>query len=187
MLSCRIKLQTIAADGSEHAQEFALDERAALADRLGIVGVDALRASLQVTPKTKDRYRVTGTVRGVVVQTCGVTLEPVSQTISEPLDQTYERDRGRSGLSGEAAELAGEISVDPMADDPPEPISGDAIDTGPLIEETVAMALDPFPRKPDAELEVTEAGTADNDAKPPSPFAALAALKSSDPDTDKGN
>ena len=185
MLNWRIKLQEISGDGSDREKDFPADERAELAGRLGIVGVDALRVAIRIAPTSRDRYRLTGEVKAVVVQTCGVTLEPVQQAIREPLDQAYERGRVRSGLSGEAAELAGEISIDPMADDPPEIISGDAIDAGPIIEETVAMALDPFPRKPDAALDVSEAGNPEAPAAP-SPFAALADLKTGDPDTEKG-
>ncbi len=57
-------------------------------------------------------------------------------------------------------------------EDPPEPLTGGAVDLGALAVEAVALGLDPFPRKPDAKpVDVTIGEARDN------PFAALAALK----------
>jgi hypothetical protein len=56
-------------------------------------------------------------------------------------------------------------------EDPPEPLPDGFIDLGALAVEFLALALDPFPRKPGAAFD-----SADSD-ETPSPFAALAALK----------
>jgi len=52
---------------------------------------------------------------------------------------------------------------------------GGAIDLGEAVAETLALALDPFPRSPDADAALREAGVlSEEDA---GPFAALKALK----------
>jgi len=63
-----------------------------------------------------------------------------------------------------------EITVDLDAEDPPDEADGDVVDLGAYVVETLALALDPFPRKPGAVFEAPE-------EKPSiSPFAALARL-----------
>jgi hypothetical protein len=52
---------------------------------------------------------------------------------------------------------------------------GAAIDIGEAIAQTLALALDPYPRAPDAEAALKEAGV--KSEAEAGPFAALAALK----------
>jgi uncharacterized metal-binding protein YceD (DUF177 family) len=56
-------------------------------------------------------------------------------------------------------------------DDPPDEIEGGVVDLGAYVVEHLALALDPFPRKPGVEFE------APAQESEPSPFAALARLK----------
>ena len=59
--------------------------------------------------------------------------------------------------------------------DPPEPIVDGAIDLGGITLEFLALALDPYPRKPGASFESSAGDTGIE-----SPFAALAKLKRGD-------
>ncbi len=70
--------------------------------------------------------------------------------------------------------------LDPEGDDPPETFEGDSIDLWPFVLEMLVLALDPFPRAPDAQLPTgpDEANEPENAGK--SPFAVLQALKSKD-------
>ena len=52
---------------------------------------------------------------------------------------------------------------------------GRVIDLGEAVAQTLALAIDPFPRSPDAEEVLQEAGL--KDETPTGPFAALAALR----------
>jgi hypothetical protein len=52
---------------------------------------------------------------------------------------------------------------------------GTAIDVGEAVAQSLALALDPYPRAPDAEAALKEAGVT-SEAET-GPFAALAALK----------
>jgi hypothetical protein len=60
----------------------------------------------------------------------------------------------------------------------PEPIEGGKIDLGPVIYETLATALDPYPKREGVSFEWSEAsGAVAADEQPESPFAALKRLK----------
>ena len=70
-----------------------------------------------------------------------------------------------------AAPPSPEMVLDAEGDDPPETFEGDTIDLAEVWMEFLALAIDPFPRAPGAELPETA------DDPKPSPFAALAALR----------
>ena len=53
--------------------------------------------------------------------------------------------------------------------------SGNSIDMGEAVAETVALAMAPYPRAPDADAILREAGVLQEDQA--GPFAALLALK----------
>jgi hypothetical protein len=52
-----------------------------------------------------------------------------------------------------------------------------AIDVGEAVAETLALSLDPWPRSPDAEAILREAGVKREGEEEKGPFAALASLK----------
>ena len=59
----------------------------------------------------------------------------------------------------------------------PEPISEGRIDLGPLIYETLATSLEPYPKREGVSFEWSQEGEASNREPITSPFAALGALK----------
>jgi hypothetical protein len=133
-------------------------ECGALARRFAIPAVDRLSASLLLRPEPGGAVTVTGTLSADVVQSCVVSLEPVPQHLEEAVSL-------RLVPPGE------EPSDDP--DGPDEiPLEGDAVDLGEAIAEQLALALDPYPRAPGAEL---PAAAGDGAA---GAFGALAALRS---------
>ena len=70
----------------------------------------------------------------------------------------------------------GEIMVDPEGEDPPEEFEGEEIDVGHYAEEFFALALDDYPRAPEASF----SGHTEDQGGPQSsdnPFAALAGLR----------
>ncbi len=146
-------------------------ELRAVAAAFGLVGLDALRIEARLAREGKEGWRVEGRVAAEPVQECVVTLDPVPARIDEPFLRRYEPG---------AAEEAEEAVIDPEAEDPPEPL-GHGIDLGLVAMETLALALDPYPRAPGAAFEPVIAAPegvepmTDEAAKP---FAGLAALKS---------
>ena len=138
------------------------DERAALARRFDLVAIDSLDAHLMVRRDTIG-IRVEGRVVATLVQTCSVTDDPIAVRIDEPV-----------ALHFVAAALADEeLELDEGALDTIE-IAGNAVDLGEMAAETMALALDPFPRGPRAAAALRAAGVlSEEEARPAGPFAGL--------------
>jgi hypothetical protein len=102
------------------------------------------------------------------VQSCVVTLAPVPQSIDEEIAVRFLPDDGKE-------EGAKEIEVYLDGEDPPEILDGQSIDLGALAVEYFAVAVDPYPRAPGADLSAVLPSEG-ADEPPESPFAALAAL-----------
>jgi uncharacterized metal-binding protein YceD (DUF177 family) len=100
-----------------------------------------------------------------VVQTCVVTLEPVTTRVDQAV---------RRRFLPHAAARAAELVVDPEEDDEVEPL-GERIDLGLVAVEALALALPAYPRKEGAVLGPVATDEIAEDE--PKPFAALAALR----------
>jgi uncharacterized metal-binding protein YceD (DUF177 family) len=151
--------------------------REAIAQAGSLREVLSASASLDVTPKSGGRVHVTGHVRARIGQTCVVTLDPIESEIDESIDLIYappEQIPDLSALVDEAAESDTEIP------DPPEPILNGVIDLGRLATDALFLAVDPYPRRPDAVFQPLTEAADPNDH----PFAALKALRS-DPSAPK--
>ena len=147
---------------------------AGVAEVGGLREVLSVSASLDVTPMSGGRYHVEGRVRARIGQTCVVTLDPMETDIDEPIDLIFappDQIPQMADLVDEAQE--NDRSSDAEIPDPPEPIENGIIDLGRLATDALYLAVDPYPRKPDAVFEplVEAPDPADH------PFAALKALK----------
>ena len=172
--SYRIKVGHVSHNALDVRVEADERERKALAELWDILGVEALSAELKVRRWKKDGVKVVGAVHAEVTQACVVTLDPVAQVIDDEIEEILVPEG--SALARIPANDAGEIVVDPDGPDLPESFTGDEIDVGAFVAEMAAMALDPYPRKPDAEFgDHIEADTASE--RKPSPFAVLKNLK----------
>ena len=108
--------------------------------------------------------------RARIGQTCVVTLDPIESDIDEPIDLIFappEQIPEMADLVDEAVESDVEIP------DPPEPIENGVIDLGRLATDALFLAVDPYPRKPDAVFEPPVVADDPEDH----PFAALKALQ----------
>lgn len=141
-------------------------ERSALADRLALQSLDRLEAHA-VLSRDGSRIRATGRLKASLQQSCVATGEPVPAHIDEPFDLLFMPEPKGSGAD-EEVEL-GEGDLDTVFHD------GSAIDLGGAIADTLALALDPYPRSAGADAALKEAGVLTEEEA--SPFAALAALK----------
>lgn len=127
-------------------------QRAALAAAHGLESVERYRADMLVTSWKRNGVKVSGTVEAEITQTCVVTLEPLHNRISETVEGLFlpaDSKLGRLGFDG-----GGEIHIDADGPDAPETFSGDTIDVGALAEEFFGLAIDPYPRKTGASIEV---------------------------------
>jgi hypothetical protein len=144
--------------------------RVAIADAGDLRAVISAQASFDVTPKSGGRYHVEGRVRARIGQTFVVTLEPMESEIDEPIDLIFappEQVPHMADLVEEAEHSDGETP------DSPEPIENGIIDLGKVATDALYLAVNPYPRKPDAVFEpLVEAADPEDH-----PFAALKALK----------
>ncbi len=125
------------------------DERVALARRFGIHAVNRLQAVGVVRPEANGRrVRLDGHLSAEVVQTCVVTLEPITVVIDVALERLYGYDVMQDFEDG-----AGEVFLDLTDDLPAEPLTEDILDVGAASAEQLALELDPYPRKPGAVFE----------------------------------
>jgi uncharacterized metal-binding protein YceD (DUF177 family) len=146
--------------------DLAADEtvRAAVAALAGVRALPRFTASFDVMP-LGDGLKVTGEIGASVDQTCVVTLEPMTSELHEPIDLVFVA----PGAGAPPDETVADI--EPVGDEMEFLVDGVA-DLGAAATEFLLLAIDPYPRKPDA---VFEAPPSDDPAA--HPFAALAALK----------
>ncbi|WP_376094093.1 DUF177 domain-containing protein [Roseomonas sp. CCTCC AB2023176] len=142
-------------EGRKERIEATAGERAALARRFGLLDLPALSAELAITPAPGGAMRVHGTLRAEVVQECVVTLEPVAARIEEALDWRILP--------------PGEEPSDDLEEGPEEIESepDGSVDLGEAVAQGLSLALDPYPRAPEATLPEAARDESAN------PFAAL--------------
>ncbi|CAN5250748.1 DUF177 domain-containing protein [soil metagenome] len=116
-----------------------------------------------------DGVQVDGSWRAEVVQSCGVTLEPLE---SAPSGDFIVRAVPASSVHAAAEE--DEVEVDLEADDPPDILVDDTVDIAAYVVEHLALEIDPFPRKPGVEFEPPKP------QEELSPFAVLRRLQDKD-------
>lgn len=156
-----VALATLKRPQSRHRVTATPAERAALAQRFGLLDLADLKAELTLEFLPGEReLRVTGRLRATVTQACVVSLEPVVEQLDEPIQVDFSRDASddpQDFALADSESAAGTLY---------EPWPGESLDLGELTAQELALSLNPYPRAPGARL--PEAGSvADN------PFAAL--------------
>jgi uncharacterized metal-binding protein YceD (DUF177 family) len=140
-------------------------ERAAVAERLGLLGLDRLEAALTLR-RQGEEVRAAGRLRASATQACVATGEPVPAIVDEEVTLLFLPEP--SGLPDEEVELNAE-DLDVIFHD------GREIDVAAAVADELSLALDPYPRSAGAEDALREAGVLSEEQA--GPFAALAALK----------
>jgi uncharacterized metal-binding protein YceD (DUF177 family) len=135
------------------------EERRALARRFGLLSLDRLEAVLEIRRMGPGLFRIEGRLQADVVQQCVVTLDPVPSAVDSAVEATFAR---------EARETD--------AEDAPEPLDGNMIELGEVVAQELALALDPYPRKPGVRIEDVLPG-GDGAEASSSPFAKLSEIK----------
>jgi uncharacterized metal-binding protein YceD (DUF177 family) len=141
-------------------ERIAADEKecAALARRLALPKIHALGGFLKAVPWRGGGLKITGTLSARVDQVSVVSLETFTSDLEFAVERYF--------LSPRAGNPLDEEDVDS--------IEKGSVDLGEILAETMALELDPYPRK---------AGEVFNDIEEPpvpekvSPFTALSKLK----------
>ncbi len=142
-------------------------ECGAVAGRLALLSLNRLEAHA-VLSRDGQKIRAKGRLKATLEQACIATGEPCPAHIDEPFDLLF-LPEPKIGGADEEIEL-GSADLDTVFHD------GSAIDLGGAIADTLALAIDPYPRSAGADAALKEAGVMTEEEA--SPFAALAALKS---------
>jgi uncharacterized metal-binding protein YceD (DUF177 family) len=133
-----------------------------------------LTAQLTLIPGSQQTIAATGIIKAEVVQRCVVTLEPIVSRLT--LDV---------GVVFAPAELNPVDNQEPQRvelDDEVELFSGGKIDIGELVAQQLGISINPYPRKADATLSLTEFGKKIEKQRP---FAKLAEVVKSKKNKDK--
>lgn len=169
ILDATIRFDRLPSSGRELEVSPDATALAAMAELLKLSSVDAFHASLTAV-KLRGGIRVQGNLTARIVQPSVVTFEPVTQDIAEPVDRLFVQgpDKNHNQAPGS------EVFVDLEEEDFPDHVEGNEVDLSDLLLETLALAIDPYPRLPGESLDTLGLDTADKEA---GPFAGLEALK----------
>jgi uncharacterized metal-binding protein YceD (DUF177 family) len=164
----RIPIDTIR-DG--HRIDITADEteRKAVAERLGLVSLDCLKAHVMLD-REGARVNAKGRIGASLEQSCVATGDPVAEHIDEPFELVFVPEPAQSAPEQEI-EL-GQADCDVVF------YEGGAIDLGTAIADTLGLAMNPYPRSAGADAALKEAGVLSESEA--GPFAALAKLKRSE-------
>jgi hypothetical protein len=147
-------------EGTQYVVEANAQERVALARRMGLPEIHALRCTFHLHRGEGAAIPATGLLRARVTQVCVVSLEPFDADIADEFAIRFVP----QGTETDELDLD---AVDEV------PYAGNVLDLGEAAAEQLALALDPFPRKPGAVLPEDPA------ADPNSPFSDLGKLRQS--------
>jgi uncharacterized metal-binding protein YceD (DUF177 family) len=161
-----IRVERIGREEIERRIEAKPDERAALAERLGLTSLEQLQAELRLKRLSRGRIAVEGRLEARLTQLCVVSLEPVAARIEGEFVVEFVE-------AGPGPETEAVISIDSV--DPPEPIEDGQIDLGEAVVQQLAERIDPYPRAPGADATWQDKNPAMSEPK--RPFAALSALQ----------
>jgi len=159
-------------DGASGVIDATQSEMADIARMLDLVGLAALAFTYRLHHGGGGRLRLTGRLKASLTQTCVVSLDPVEASIDVPVEVEFWPVSMIEELEQAAEEPGGSGRLDW-----PEPIAGGKIDLGPAIYETLATALDPYPKREGVSFDWSQGAPDGDRAGGTSPFAALAELK----------
>ncbi len=171
LLSHPVRVETIKLRAAPVTVRAPAEALARIARSLDLASIETLEARYALA-RNGDRVKLEGEIAATLHQVCIVSLDPfpVSLTVPVRLDFLPQEKLLAAPRTDEEGEIDVEIRLN--EDDPPEPIVDGVIDLGVVTLEFLALALDPYPRKPGALLE-PQADAPES----ASPFAALARLK----------
>jgi len=151
------------------------EECAALARRFGLLDLARLSARLWIAEGAEPGHLlVKGSIEAQVTQACVVTLAPVETRV----DELFEAAFADPAQVEAAATLPEELPEE--GNDLPEPLAPEGLDLGELAAQQLAVAIDPYPRAPDADAVLQALTAAREEGTERSPFDVLRDLRGKD-------
>jgi len=142
-------------------------ERQQTAKLLDVLAVDLLEFSADLSPAGDGAFDVTGSVSARLVQTCVITLEPITVEIENAINARFVPDQA---LQHDDTE-----ELNPDVRDL-EPLGDGSMDLGQLAYEHLVIALDPYPKRAGSAFDESHYDGAKEQGED-HPFSALRQLK----------
>ena len=157
-------------------------ERSKLAERFAIPALDCLSADIVLTLDDGGRrVKAAGRLKARVVQTCVVSLEPVTTTVDVAFERFFVEGAPSNDWQGEPE--GEEIHLGQSLKSPPDTMTGGFFDLGEALAEQLALEIPQFPRSERAVFEENRSGAEPEKGwkvektKGENPFAVLKKLK----------
>jgi hypothetical protein len=170
-ISRRLRVDNIR-DGASGEIAATEAEMAASARLLDLLGLERLIFAYRLRPGAAGCLRLTGSLKAAVTQSCVVSLDPVVASLDVPVEVEFWPPSLIEELEASIEEPGSTGRFDW-----PEPIIDGKIDLGPVIYETLATALDLYPKREGVSFDWSQDGMEAGGARQSGPFAALAKLK----------
>jgi uncharacterized metal-binding protein YceD (DUF177 family) len=149
------------------------EQRAELAHWAGISSFESLKGKVRLEKLGGGYFGYEAEFAAELVQACVVTLEPVRAKIAGEFGRSFHVAEKARHTPAKKREIIVPSPAVIESDDEPEELSSSVLDiAGPVLEE-LALAIDPYPRKPGVAFQPP----ADEDGKSENPFAVLKKLK----------
>lgn len=158
-------------DNAPQTIEATKEEREAIKTLLDLVALDSLRFDYRLRRGGGGRVHLSGRLTANATQTCVVSLEPLEASINIPVEMEF----WPESLVAELERKADDPGQAGLAEWPEAIVDG-TLDLGRVVYETLATALEPYPRKEGATFKWSEDAGA-SEASKPGPFDALEQLK----------
>ena len=142
----------------------------AIAKMLDLATLGGLTLAYRLNHIGGGRLRLVGTLRANITQTCVISLDPVETRLDVPVEMEFWPAEPIAQSERSAAEFGSLF-------DWPEAIVDGRIDLGPVIYESLATAVDPYPKREGASFDWSQGPREEGGSAGSGPFAALAALK----------
>jgi len=147
-------------------------EMDAIAGMLDLVALEGLTFNYRLDHGGGGRVHLTGRLHANVTQTCVVSLDPVEANLDVPVEVEFWPVSLIDELK-RSTEEPGNLGLL----DWPEAVVDGRIDLGPVIYETLATALEPYPKREGISFDWSQGPSEEAGSAKSGPFAALAALK----------
>jgi len=159
-------------DGASGEMAATQAEMDAIARMLDLVALEALTFLYRLDHGGGGRLHLTGRLHANVTQACVVSLDPVEASLDVPAEVEF----WPAALIEELERSAEEPGSLGLLDWPEAVVDG-RIDLGPVIYETLATALEPYPKREGVSFDWSQGPSEEAGSAESGPFAALAALK----------
>jgi len=171
VLSRALKVDDIR-DGASGEITATQSEMEVVARLLALVALSGLTFSYRFKAGGGGCLHLTGRLRANVTQTCVVSLDPVEACLDVPVEVEF----WPAPLVEELERSAEEPGTLGLLDWPEAVVDG-RIDLGPVIYESLATALDPYPKREGVSFDWSQGSPQEAGQDKSGPFAPLAALK----------